>query len=127
MKSLAQFSADLRRLPKVVAIKVAEAAAPVITELAKSTFDASETPEGAAWKLGKKGQKVTLRKSGRLVRDIRYVPIGSRLRVALGVDYARFQIGRRPVFPRQSGSLPPAYVEALQKVAVRIVREELGK
>lgn len=126
MKSLQQFSQDLRRLPRVVALRVAEAAAPAITELATTTFDASETPYGASWPKGKKGQTITLKKTGDLARRIKYVAIGTRLRVALGVAYAKYQIGKRPVFPRQAGELPPSYVQALQRTAVRIVREELG-
>lgn len=127
MKSLRQFSEDLRRLPRVVAIRVAEESAPVITELAKQTFDSSETPYGDSWKLSKEGKRVTLHKSGDLSRYVKYVAIGTRLRVALGVRYAKYQIGRRPVFPRQAGDLPPAYVEALKRTAVRVCKEELGR
>ena len=127
MKSLAQFAADLRRLPRVVAIRVTEAAAPVLTELSKASFDASQTPYGVDWKLSKKGQRVTLRKSGDLSRYIKYVAIGTRLRVALGVRYAKYQVGKRPVFPRQGGALPDTYVEALQRTAVNVCKEELGR
>jgi len=127
MKSLAQFSQDLRRLPRVVAQKVAAAAAPVLTELAKSTFDASEDAYGIDWAPGARGQKVTLRRSGDLATYIRYVAIGTKLRVALGVKYAKYQVGKRPVFPKQHGELPDAYVQALQRTAVRVVKEEMGQ
>jgi len=126
-RSLRQFSDDLKRLPKVVAFKVAERAAPVITALAKETFDASETPEGKAWAPGKKGKKITLVKTGALQRWIKYVAIGSRIRVSLGVPYAKFQIGKRPVFPRQVGDLPESYQRALQRIAVQVVKEEMGR
>ena len=126
-RSLRQFSDDLKRLPKVVAFKVAERAAPVITALAKETFDASETPEGKAWAPGKKGKTITLVKTGALQRWIKYVAIGSRIRVSLGVPYAKFQIGKRPVFPRQAGDLPESYQRALQRIAVQVVKEEMGR
>lgn len=126
-RSLSQFANDLRRLPRVVALRVAEEAAPVLTKLAASTFDASENPYGLNWKPGAEGQRVTLRKTGALARFIKYVAIGTKLRVALGVPYAKYQIGKRPVFPRQDGDLPTAYVQALQRTAVRIVREEIYK
>lgn len=126
-RSLRQFSDDLKRLPKVVAFKVAERAAPVITALAKETFDASETPEGKSWAPGKKGQTITLRKTGALQRWIKYVAIGSRIRVSLGVAYAKYQIGKRPVFPRQAGDLPESYQRALQRIAVQVVKEEMGR
>lgn len=127
MKSLTQFAADLRRLPRVVAIRVTEAAAPVLTALANESFASSATPYGQAWKLGKKGQRITLRKSGDLARQIRYVAIGTRLRVALGVRYAKYQVGKRPIFPRQAGELPDTYVQALERTAVRVVKEELAR
>jgi hypothetical protein len=125
--SLAKFASDLRRLPKVVALKVAEAAAPVLTDLAKGTFDAGEDAYGRTWKPGKQGQHVTLRRTGDLASFIRYVAAGTRLRVALGTVYARFQIGKRPIFPTQGGELPAAYVQALQREAVRVVKEELRR
>lgn len=125
MKSLAQFAQDLRRLPRVVAIRVTEAAAPALTELAAKTFDASENAYGQAWKPGTKGQRVTLRKSGDLARYIKYVAIGTRLRVALGVRYAKYQVGKRPIFPRQNTTLPDSYVQTLERTAVRVIKEEL--
>lgn len=127
MKSLSEFANDLRRLPKVVAIRVAEECAPVLTSLAKATFDASEDAYGRSWRPGKGGQRVTLKKSGDLERTLRYVAIGTKLRVALGTKYAKYQIGKRPVFPRQGGELPEEYSRALQRTAVRVVREELAK
>lgn len=127
MKSLSEFANDLRRLPRVVAIRVAEEAAPVLTDLAKASFDASETPYGLDWAPGADGQRVKLVKTGALKRFLHYVAIGTRLRVALGVKYAKYQIGKRPVFPRQVGALPPSYVQALERTAVRVVREEFGK
>jgi hypothetical protein len=125
MNALAKFANDLRNLPRVVALKVALAAAPVLTDLAKETFDAGENAYGQTWAPGVKGQRVTLRRTGDLSSFIRYVAIGTKLRVALGTSYAKYQIGKRPVFPR--GDLPTAYVEALHRTAVRVVKEELGK
>lgn len=125
MRSLADFTRDLRALPRVVAIKVAAAAAPALTALAEHTFDASADPDGRPWRAGAEGQIVTLRKTGDLAKYIKYVAIGAKLRVSLGVAYAKYQIGKRPVFPRQGQGLPAAYVEALKRIAVRIAREEM--
>jgi len=127
VKSLSQFSADLRRLPRVVAQQVAAAAAPAITALAERTFNSSEDPYGNTWTPGADGRKVTLRKSGALFSKIRYVAIGTKLRVALGVAYAKYQIGKRPVFPKQGAGLPADYARTLQRVAVDVVRKELGQ
>ncbi len=127
MRSLSQFANDLRRLPQAVAIKVAARAAPVLTELAKQTFDAGETPYGLNWEPGAKGQRVSLKKTGDLYRFVKYVAIGTKLRLALGVPYAKWQVGKRPITPRQAGTLPKAYAEALQRTAVQVVKEELNR
>ncbi|HEU5480423.1 MAG TPA: hypothetical protein VFU90_11345, partial [Candidatus Tumulicola sp.] len=124
--SLKKFAEDLRRLPRVVAQKVAERSAPALTALAAATFDAGENAYGQAWAPGKGGKRVTLWRTGSLFKFIRYVAIGTKLRVALGVPYAKYQVGKRPVFPRQDTALPDAYVQTLERTAVQVVKEELG-
>jgi hypothetical protein len=129
-RSLAQFSRDLRRLPTVVAQKVAAAAAPAITALAKETFDAGETPYGVTWAPKEDGSRATLRgdgKDGHLADHLYYVAIGTKLRVKLGVEHAKYVIGKRPVFPTQGGVLPVEYVRTLQRTAVDVCRAELGR
>lgn len=125
--SLRKFSSDLRRLPKVVGVRVANEAAPAITALAKKSFDSSQTPYGIPWAPSTiTGDTVKMHKTGSLERRVVYVAIGDKLRVVLGVPYAKYQIGRRPIFPRQDGALPPDYSRTLQRIAVAIVRQELG-
>lgn len=124
--SIAQFTNDLRRLPKVVAQAVAKRAAPAITALAAQSFAESETPYGVPWAPAKDGEKVSLVKTGSLRRYIHYVAIGTKLRVALGVPYAKYQIGKRPVYPTQGGALPRDYRETLARTAVAVVREEMA-
>ncbi len=110
--SLNQFAAKLRELPRVLAIEVAAKAAPIITELGKETFNASEDAYGNAWAPGAEGQKVDLKETGSLYKNIRYVAVGTKVRSALGVPYAKYQVGKRPVYPR--GELPVAYASKLE-------------
>ena len=126
VSSLTKFAASLRSLPRVLAHKVAEEAAPAITELAKASFEASETPYGVDWAPGADGKKVKLRKTGALARYIKYVAIGTKLRVALGVRYAKYQVGKRPVFPMQGRTLPATYVRRLQEITTAVARAHLG-
>ncbi len=126
LSSLKNFSAALGRLPRVVAQKVALAAAPALTDVARETFEAGENAYGLTWAPGSHGQHVTLRKSGTLSKGIHYVAIGTKLRVALATSYAKFQLGKRPVFPRQGAPLPTAYVEALKATTAKVIAEEMG-
>ncbi len=124
-RSLSQFATDLRRLPRVVAQKATARTADVLTALAKKTFGASETPYHIKWAPGADGKTVTLRKSGGIANGLYYVAIGTKLRVKLGVAWAKFQIGRRQVFPTQGAPLPPDYSQAISRAVVDVCREEL--
>lgn len=124
--SLKSFAAKLRELPRVVAIRVASEAAAKLTEISRSTFNSGENAFGEAWEPGEKGQAITLRKSGALASRISFAAVGQKLRAALGVGYAKYQVGKRPVFPRQGDPLPPSYARALAEIAARVIREELG-
>ena len=115
--SVRKFAASLRKLSQTLANRIAERAAPVITEFAQTSFESSTDPYGVAWVPSVDGKTVTLRDTGSLSKFIRYVAIGSKLRVALGVPYAKYQIGLRPVFPAQGKPLPPNYSETLAKIA----------
>ncbi len=127
LNSLKNFSASLRALPTVLAQKVATAAAPALTAVALSTFNAGENAYGVAWDPGADGQKITLRQSGGLASGIHYVAIGTKLRVKLAVPYAKYQLGRRPAFPAQGAPLPTAYIAALRTSANATIAAELGR
>ncbi len=126
LSSLKKFSDALRELPRVVAQKVATAAAPAITVAALQTFNAGEDAFGVPWSPSADGERVTLRESGGLAAGIHYVATGTKLRVKLGVAYAKFQLGKRPAFPRQGDPLPASYVKALTDATHAVIRAELG-
>lgn len=124
-KSLTDLAAKLRALPRVVAIKVAAAAAPVLTEAARATFDAGENAYGLTWAPRADGSRATLRRSGSLESGIHYVAIGTKIRVALGVAYAKYVVGKRPVFPRP-GNLPVEYQRLLTQTTADVIAAEMG-
>lgn len=126
IRSISHFAEKLRRLPRTIAIEVAKEAAPILTEAARATFDKSQDAYGVDWDPGVNGQTVTLVKSGSLKAGLYYVAIGTKLRVRLPVSYAKYQVGKRPVHPRQGEALPLAFSEALSKVLVKIVVKEFG-
>lgn len=125
--SLTKFAADLRRLPTVVAHKVAAAAAPELTTLMRETFDAGEDAYGNTWAPGAEGQRITLKKSGGIAGGVFFLAVGTRIRMRLGVRWAKYQIGKRPIAPRAGGALPVTWSSALQRTAVTVCKAELGQ
>jgi hypothetical protein len=121
-----KLEAALRDLPTSVGHKVATASAATITALAQETFRRSENAYGDVWSPGAEGQRVTLHRTGSLENGVAYVAIGNTLRARLGARYAKYQVGQRPVFPRNGARLPLRYVDTLSKNAAAIIREAIG-
>jgi len=126
LSSLTKITARLRALPRVLAQDIAERAAPKISAFAKESFDASRDPYGAPWAPGVNGQTITLRKTGALERFVHYVAIGTKIRVSLGVKYAKYQIGKRLIYPRRD-LLPKQYSDALRQLASSTARDHLER
>lgn len=123
--SLKDFAAKLRTLPQVLANEAAARAAPGLTEAARATFGAGQDAFGVSWAPSADGGHVTLHASGALENGIRYVATGTRMRVALPVSYAKYQLGRRPAFPRQGDPLPPRYAAAINDAVQSVCRTHL--
>ena len=116
---------SIRDLPRVIGAKVAASAALEISRLARATFYAGQNAYGDRWLPGYDGKPVDLRETGALAGGVAYVATGTKLRARLGPAYAKYVIGKRPIFP--TGKLPLAYQAALHADAVRVIRGELAK
>lgn len=123
--SLARFTKALKTLPRSLAQNVAAKAAPEITKWENETFDSCADPYGVPWAPGADGKKVDLVESGDLRKFIKYVSVGTKLRVALGVPYAKYQIGKRPVYPKQGDILPAKYQETLARISAETAEEHV--
>lgn len=125
VSSLRKFEASLRTLPKKLAIDIAERAAPILSAFSRDTFESGQDPYGVPWAPSVTGAKVDLHVSGALRKFIRFVAIGTKLRVSLGVPYAKYQIGKRPVYPRP-GVLPKKYADALATSTREAIEQHLA-
>ena len=125
VRSLKQFSDDLRRLRTSVGHRVARECATAITAIAQGTYQAGTDPYGVPWAPGAEGQSVDLIDTGAMLRGVAYVAIGNKLRVKLTVPYARYQVGKRNVTPAQGAALPVDYADTIRDTAVRVIREEM--
>jgi len=109
VNSLNRIAKRLRAVPLNLGRAVAKIAAPAITDDAQASFAAGETVYGDARPDGKSGP-LTLEKSGRLRGGIKFVSIGSIMRAALTVPYARFMI-KYGILPRGGAEMPTAWRE----------------
>lgn len=123
--SLKGLMAKLNGLSQTVSNEVAQKSAEKINTLARATFAAGQNAYGDPWPLGAENQNVTLKKSGKLAADIHYVATGNKLRCVLGPGYAKYQIGKRQVFPRMGSKLPDSYIEAIKSVTAEAIEKSL--
>lgn len=122
--TVAKFLRALNELGSArLAQTIASYAAPVLTRVGLQDFDAQKAPSGVPWAPSAEGKTVDLVRTGSLRGNVRYVAVGRILRVALGVRYARYQIGKRPIFPARGLALPDAYRAALHDATDRATRE----
>lgn len=102
---------DLRNLrkriantPVHVAHDVAKRAAPALTRATRTAFSSGKTVYGSARPVGVEGQKLTLHKSGKALRSLRFDSAGTIIRSIVAVPYVRYLIGKYKVLP--VGKLP---------------------
>lgn len=123
LEKLSRLAASLRQLPVTLALRVAEKAAPAITDAATAAFDGGSTVFGDRRPLGKHGA-LTLVQSGATRALMRFVAIGTRVRVALGTRYAKFLVGKYKILP--SGRLPVEWSDTIGKLAKAEIAQQLG-
>lgn len=131
LKVKADFAALARKAEQIRTIRstspaIVAAAAQSVTDSARASFAAHQSPYGDAWAARRDGKPRTNFKSGALFSQLRFVPAGTAIRVSLGVPYARYRLGRGDLLPRKGAKLPPAWAAAIEKVATRELARRMG-
>ena len=94
------------------------------------------------WKMGSRGKRgggggasanryspgaaMSLVQSGVTRSSLRFVAVGTIVRVALGTKYAKYLIGKYKILPSGNAPIPAKWRESLEKVIARVIREQLG-
>lgn len=124
LRSIRKLSESIRTMPFWLARAVARNAAAAITKEAQASYDSGQDPYGVDWAPSAEGDRVDLNESGAMRSFVEYVAVGSKMRMVLGVPYAKYQVGKRPIGPRQGAPLPKNYIAALERAIDKSVREE---
>jgi hypothetical protein len=114
LDTIAKFRAKVRALPLTLRAEVAKAGEVAITALLRDDFAAERTAYGTQRPLSVHSDKLSIVKSGATKRDLKFVAIGSILRVHLGQRYDRYLIGKYKVLP--ISTIPAKWQEALMRV-----------
>lgn len=112
---LREMRARLVRLPHVQEA-VADKAAPAVTDLAGQAFDAGRSVYGEAYAPNKDGSTRTLRRTGNLRAQVRFVRLGTKIRCVLGVKYAKYHI-KNGILPRGGAALPTTWTATIKRLA----------
>ena len=115
---LKRLKAHLRELPRSVAHAVSGRAAPALTTLTQVAFSSGRSVYGEARPAGKGGRVLSLRRTGAVSRELRFVANGTIVRCILGPRYARFLIGKYGILP--NGAMPAAWSRRLAQIVQEV-------
>lgn len=105
----------LRELPLSVAHDISQRAAPAMTALTRSAYDAAQTVYGDPRPTSTvTGDKLDLYRTGAVAGALKFVANGTILRCVLGPNYSRYLIGKHGILP--SGALPTSWRRKLADV-----------
>lgn len=123
-RNLREIGRELSELPLSAAIETAQAAAGEITGQAGATYDAGQNVYGGPRPLGVRGNPLSLKRSGAVRGDMRFVSDGgTKIRAVLGERYAKYLVGKYRILPIGASALPTAWLSGIDRIA----REQLDR
>lgn len=126
-RDLRAVAKELQKLPRTAGVKVAQRASVSLTGALTGSFDAGQTAYDEARPLGSRGNKLTLRQTGRIRGMLRMVHDGgTRLRVVLATSYARYLI-RFGLLPRGGDAMPRKWSRLLERDTGAVLDEEAAR
>lgn len=123
-RTLRSLKKALQRMPITVSARIAARAAPEISALAGSAYDAGKTVYGAPRPRGVDGDELTLQRTGASRRAMRFAATGRDIRTAQLPRHTRYLIGKYDVLP--NGPLPTEWRARLAAVAAEELAAEIA-
>jgi hypothetical protein len=121
--SLRTMRERIRGLPLSAAHAVAQQAAPLLTSLARGSFDSGKNVYGQARPAGVDGEPLTLVASGDTRDSIRFVANGTIVRCVLGPRYAKYLVGKYGILPAGDRTeLPATWSRAIGQIVTDAIR-----
>lgn len=125
LRSLRALKQALSKLPITATARIAERAAPEMSELAGGAYDSGRTVYGKARPRSVDGRELSLEKTGASRRAMRFSATGRDIRTAILPRYTKYLIGKYDVLP--NGPLPLEWRERLREIAARVLYDEIHK
>lgn len=117
--SFAGLRRRFRELPRSVASKVAEQAAPELTTLAGRAFDSGRDVYGQARRVSDvDGKALTLYRTGEAEKSLRFKNEGTILRAILARPYIKYLIGKYRILP--NGPMPGTWRKTLDGLVQQV-------
>lgn len=106
-RNLRALNKELKKVSEVVAIRVARRCAGALNYVVRASFDSSQTVYDDHRPLGKRGNELTLVKSGSVRGAIGFVSDGtSKIRAVLAQRYAKYLVGKYRILPIGGATIP---------------------
>lgn len=123
LRSLRAVRKALAKLPITASARIAQRAAPGVSNLAREAYDSGRTVYGLPRPKSTDGKDLDLVRTGASRRAAQFTAEGTQMRTHVLPRYTRYLIGRYDVLP--NGPLPQAWQALLRETAAQIIHAEL--
>ncbi len=123
LRTLAALKRTLRKLPITASARIATRAAPEMTKLAETDYDAGQTAYGRARPLSVDGKPLDLERTGATRQALSFIAVGTTTRLTTLPRYAKYLISSYSILP--NGPLPASWREMLTSIAAQVLYSEI--
>lgn len=121
LRSINSLKRSLQRLPVTSVARIAERAAPAMTELAGGAYDSGQTVYGAARPRAVDGHELTLHRTGASRRAAEFRATGRDIRTLPLPRYFKYLIAKYSVLPPGKSPLSAEWKDRLAEIAAQVL------
>lgn len=125
LRTLGALKRALKKLPITASARIASAAAPEVSELARSAYDGGQTVYGLQRPRGVDGDALSLVRTGASRAAAQFTAEGTRMRTRVLPRYTKYLISAYQVLPPGRAPLPTAWQARLREIAARVLHEQI--
>lgn len=125
LRSLQSLRRVLAKLPLTVSANIARRAAPVVSALARESYDSGRTAYGLTRPKGVDGDALDLVRTGASRRAAQFTAEGTQMRTHVLPRYTKYLIARFQILPNGKAPLPPAWQALLRETAAQVLHAQI--
>lgn len=125
LRSLQSLRRVLAKLPLTVSARIAQRAAPLVSDLAREAYDSGRTVYGQTRPKGADGKPLDLVRTGASRRAAQFTAEGTQMRTHVLPRYTKYLIAKYEILPNGRAPLPASWRERMREVAAQVLHAQI--